>query len=205
MKKVTIAILILLLFSIIGNYTYSVYGNRYEFRSDFLEVLLHGSLSLWIITVLLLIIVIWLIEIKVRKVNNKYFPMLLLVGILFTLVFIVSVFWTVIDYERQFIDVGVYKNINNENEKLVFQSHRDDFTYRNSYWRVVKIENEGFLIRQIKIVAEQSPLCNTYFDSVFNLSPIVKHLEYDRKNYELDCYLDIDANNKITKKRNNAR
>jgi len=202
MTKSRLRFLLILIIIILGSIAcaYWITDNKHiEIRNGFLESLLQGSLSIWLIMFLIFKIFIWVLESD--AIRNRFIiwiPIASLLGIIFIILFIAGIVFTSFNRDSRTDDVVIYKNMANDKEKLIFQCWWAGIGGGNEHWRIVKTNNPDLLIRQIAVDTCQSLIKQMELGASYDSKPKFDSLFYKNHNYILESYL-IKENGLIKK------
>jgi hypothetical protein len=193
MKKSRLRFLLILIFIILISIVcaYWLTDNNYiEIRSDFLESLLQGSLSIWLIMFLFLKIFIWILESDaIRNRFIIFFPIATILGIMLIMLLIAGIFFTSFNRNSSNDDAIIYKNMANNKEKLIFQCGWAGIGGGSEHWRIVRTNKPNLIIRPILVDTSQNIIRQMELGASYDLKPKFDTLQYKSNNYVLESYL----------------
>jgi len=159
--------------------------NEIEIRNSFLLNLLSGAFSLWIITVFFVSILINKIKKGIKSLATLTLMILCVISLIVSLTFTT---WIPPDKK----DAIVYQNIENPEEKLIFQFYLSGINESNPNWQIIKTANQYKIIRPIEILND-TLLLNSTIESEFpKHTPKKEIIIFRNEEYSLQEYMTME-------------
>jgi hypothetical protein len=128
------------------------FDTRIEVRNGFLENMLNGALTFWIVFILLAIVFSDMIVNEFIKFKLIRYLLATLIVCINIIVFIAATFFTFSESNLR-KDTIVYENSVNSHEKIICEFMTTGIT-GNGNWRIIKTTRKNFIIRPIQVISD---------------------------------------------------
>jgi len=184
MKKIAILIFVILICLVFtANF---LKPEEFEIRNGFLNNFLSFSFYFWIFTTYLILLLVWNIRREKRKSINGLSSFILMILCMVSIV--ISGFFTAFTPPNK-KDAIVYKNLINQNDKIICQFYLTGITSDSPNWRVIRTNNQNALIRKIEIIKDTNTISNLNISDFPKKHPKNNRIRFENKTYKLENYM----------------